>query len=150
MYSAGPSSKPLAPVFHKSGGSASAAARANSLAEAKRRLDRACDQCRRRKTKCDGATKTDNICSNCLQNHHRCTYMYVPLKIFVLILALMFQSFSEGSKPRGPPKAYVNPDLPEAKSDLCSHHSYVTSLEDRLERMEALLKRVSCFQLVQL
>ncbi|KAF8070504.1 fungal-specific transcription factor domain-containing protein [Lyophyllum atratum] len=54
----------------------------------KRKVDRACDACRRRKTKCDGPKVQDNICTNCLQANKHCTYL-------------------EASKPRGPPKAYV-------------------------------------------
>ena len=45
----------------------------------KRKLDRACDFCRRRKTKCDGPSKSNNVCSNCIQNHNRCTYVYVHM-----------------------------------------------------------------------
>jgi hypothetical protein len=71
----------------------------------KRNVERACDDCRRRKTRCDGPKMPDNVCTNCVQNRKICTYV-------------------EASKPRGPPKAYV------------------TSLEDRVEKMEALLKRV--------
>ncbi|KAG2150388.1 fungal-specific transcription factor domain-containing protein [Suillus clintonianus] len=71
----------------------------------KRKIERACDACRRRKTKCDGPRMPDNICTNCVQNRKTCSYI-------------------EASKPRGPPKAYI------------------TGLEDRLERMEALLKRL--------
>ncbi|KAJ7770173.1 fungal-specific transcription factor domain-containing protein [Mycena maculata] len=70
-----------------------------------RKVDRACDACRRRKTKCDGPKMQDNVCSNCVNSHKSCTYL-------------------EGSTPRGPPKAYV------------------TGLEDRLERLEKLLKQV--------
>ncbi|KAI0301004.1 hypothetical protein B0F90DRAFT_1720863 [Multifurca ochricompacta] len=77
-----------------------------SLPNNKRRnVERACDDCRRRKTRCDGSKMPDNVCTNCVQNRKICTYL-------------------EGSKPRGPPKAYV------------------TSLEDRVEKMEALLKRL--------
>ncbi|KAG2111269.1 fungal-specific transcription factor domain-containing protein [Suillus discolor] len=71
----------------------------------KRKIERACDACRRRKTKCDGPRMPGNICTNCIQNRKTCSYI-------------------EASKPRGPPKAYI------------------TGLEDRLERMEALLKRL--------
>ncbi|KAH9083378.1 fungal-specific transcription factor domain-containing protein [Lactarius deliciosus] len=71
----------------------------------KRNVERACDDCRRRKTRCDGPKMPDNVCTNCVQNRKICTYV-------------------EASKPRGPPKAYV------------------TSLENRVERMEALLKRL--------
>ncbi|KAI9455319.1 fungal-specific transcription factor domain-containing protein [Lactarius psammicola] len=71
----------------------------------KRNVERACDDCRRRKTRCDGPKMPDNVCTNCVQNRKICTYV-------------------EASKPRGPPKAYV------------------TSLEDRVEKMEVLLKRL--------
>ncbi|KAF8482796.1 fungal-specific transcription factor domain-containing protein [Russula ochroleuca] len=71
----------------------------------KRKVERACDGCRRRKTRCDGPKMPDNVCTNCVQNRKICTYV-------------------EASKPRGPPKAYI------------------TSLENRMEKMEALLKRL--------
>ncbi|KAG7440028.1 uncharacterized protein BT62DRAFT_911669 [Guyanagaster necrorhizus] len=74
-------------------------------AHKKRKIDRACDACRRRKTKCDGPKMPDNVCTNCMQSRKACTYV-------------------EMSKPRGPPKAYV------------------VGLEDRLEKMEDLLKRL--------
>ncbi|KXN92472.1 hypothetical protein AN958_08031 [Leucoagaricus sp. SymC.cos] len=83
--------------------------RANSALEEppskKRKKDRACDYCRRRKIKCDGPWRQDQVCTNCLHGHRRCTYV-------------------ESSKPRGPPKAYV------------------TSLEDRTERLEELIKQL--------
>ncbi|KAI0047765.1 hypothetical protein FA95DRAFT_1492043 [Auriscalpium vulgare] len=69
------------------------------------KFDRACDACRRRKTRCDGSKMPDGICTNCVQSRKQCSYV-------------------EGSKPRGPPKAYVS------------------GLEDRLEKMELLLKRL--------
>ncbi|KAF8161144.1 fungal-specific transcription factor domain-containing protein [Crassisporium funariophilum] len=54
----------------------------------KRKKDRACDGCRRRKTKCDGPWMPENVCTNCTHTRKPCTYV-------------------EASKPRGPPKAYV-------------------------------------------
>lgn len=71
----------------------------------KRKIERACDACRRRKIKCDGPKMPNNLCTNCVHTRKICSYV-------------------EASKPRGPPKAYV------------------TSMEDRLEKMEALLKRL--------
>ncbi|KAI6134590.1 fungal-specific transcription factor domain-containing protein [Pisolithus thermaeus] len=71
----------------------------------KRKIERACDACRRRKIKCDGPRMPNNLCTNCIHTRKTCSYV-------------------EASKPRGPPKAYV------------------TSMEDRLEKMEALLKRL--------
>ncbi|OAX39998.1 hypothetical protein K503DRAFT_715433 [Rhizopogon vinicolor AM-OR11-026] len=78
---------------------------ADQVSYKKRKIERACDACRRRKTKCDGPRMPNNICTNCTQNRKTCSYV-------------------EASKPRGPPKAYI------------------TGLEDRLERMEALLRRL--------
>ena len=53
----------------------------------KSRPERACDLCRRRKTKCDGSSAPDNACSNCVQNNQSCTYlcayMHVPLSLHV-------------------------------------------------------------------
>ncbi|KAL1696401.1 fungal-specific transcription factor domain-containing protein [Schizophyllum commune] len=71
----------------------------------RRKLDRACDACRRRKTRCDGPTQPDGVCSTCRQSNKSCTYM-------------------ETSKPRGPPKAYI------------------TGMEDKLERLEGLIRRL--------
>ena len=71
----------------------------------KRKMERACDTCRRRKTKCDGPHMPDNNCTNCIQNRKICSYMFVhPPPIFVPI---DFFPSSEVSKPRGPPKASV-------------------------------------------
>ncbi|EJU04909.1 hypothetical protein DACRYDRAFT_114226 [Dacryopinax primogenitus] len=57
-------------------------------ASKKRRIQRACDVCRRKKIRCDGPTMPNNRCSNCLAYHHECTYI-------------------EAAKKRGPPKGYV-------------------------------------------
>lgn len=43
----------------------------------KRKIERACDACRRRKTKCDGPRMPNNICTNCIQNRKTCSYVYV-------------------------------------------------------------------------
>ncbi|KAJ7783249.1 fungal-specific transcription factor domain-containing protein [Mycena metata] len=61
-----------------------------------RKVNRSCDSCRKRKTRCDGPSKKDNICTNCVTAHKPCTYL----------------------------------------------EAYVTGLEDRLEQLEDLLKRV--------
>ncbi|KAJ6499960.1 fungal-specific transcription factor domain-containing protein [Mycena vitilis] len=53
-----------------------------------RKIDRACDACRRRKTKCDGPKMANNVCTNCRSVSKSCTYL-------------------QASTPRGPPKAYV-------------------------------------------
>jgi hypothetical protein len=41
----------------------------------KRNVERACDDCRRRKTRCDGTKMPDNVCTNCVQNRKMCTYV---------------------------------------------------------------------------
>ncbi|KAI0358028.1 hypothetical protein OH77DRAFT_1518780 [Trametes cingulata] len=71
-----------------------------------RKVDRACDYCRKRKSKCDGRQRKNNICSACEAESRVCTYL-------------------EDSKPRGPPKAYIN------------------ALERRMAKAEALIRRLS-------
>ncbi|KAI0052329.1 hypothetical protein FA95DRAFT_1601990 [Auriscalpium vulgare] len=71
----------------------------------KRRVQRACDVCRRKKIRCDGSQMPGNRCSNCIAYNYDCSYV-------------------EAAKKRGPPKGYVE------------------SLENRLEKMEALLHRL--------
>ncbi|KAG2018384.1 nuclear protein [Coprinopsis cinerea AmutBmut pab1-1] len=71
----------------------------------KRRIQRACDICRRKKIRCDGVQMPGNRCSNCIAYNFECTYV-------------------EAAKKRGPPKGYVE------------------SLENRLEKLENLLRRL--------
>ncbi|KAF8557065.1 hypothetical protein OG21DRAFT_1435731 [Imleria badia] len=54
----------------------------------KRRVQRACDTCRRKKIRCDGSQMPGNRCSNCITYSFECTYV-------------------EAAKKRGPPKGYV-------------------------------------------
>ena len=49
----------------------------------KPRPGRACDLCRRRKTKCDGPSAPDNTCSNCVQNNQSCTYLCAYMRILL-------------------------------------------------------------------
>ncbi|KAJ7072263.1 hypothetical protein C8F01DRAFT_1076366 [Mycena amicta] len=42
-----------------------------------RAANRACDACRRRKTRCDGPKQANNICTNCRSTSKQCTYLYV-------------------------------------------------------------------------
>lgn len=112
---------------------------------AKARLERACDLCRRRKTKCDGPSAPDNICSNCLQNNQSCTYMCVymhPLLSFHASHLLLAKPPARGAHLKRPflHSHYQLSSWSELIPDTCS--SYVSNLEDRLEKMEALLKRV--------
>ncbi|VDB84043.1 unnamed protein product [Peniophora sp. CBMAI 1063] len=54
----------------------------------KRKVQRACDVCRRKKVRCDGGSMPGNRCSNCIAYNLDCTYV-------------------EAAKKRGPPKGYV-------------------------------------------
>ncbi|KIM40773.1 hypothetical protein M413DRAFT_446153 [Hebeloma cylindrosporum] len=54
----------------------------------KRRIQRACDICRRKKIRCDGVQLPGFRCSNCVSCNFDCKYV-------------------EGAKKRGPPKGYV-------------------------------------------
>lgn len=54
----------------------------------KRRVQRACDICRRKKVRCDGGQMPGHRCSNCVTYNYECTYV-------------------EAAKKRGPPKGYV-------------------------------------------
>ncbi|PPQ77624.1 hypothetical protein CVT25_011235 [Psilocybe cyanescens] len=71
----------------------------------KRRIQRACDICRRKKIRCDGVQMPGNRCSNCVAYSFNCTYI-------------------EAAKKRGPPKGYLE------------------SLENRVERLDKLLRRL--------
>ncbi|KAF8066999.1 fungal-specific transcription factor domain-containing protein [Lyophyllum atratum] len=54
----------------------------------RRRIQRACDVCRRKKIRCDGVQMPGNNCTNCMDYGLTCTYV-------------------EAAKKRGPPKSYV-------------------------------------------
>jgi len=71
----------------------------------KSRPERACDLCRRRKTKCDGPSAPDSACSNCVQNNQSCTYLCAY--IHTSLSLCLSSPLSEVSRPRGPPKAFV-------------------------------------------
>ncbi|KAK2459718.1 hypothetical protein APHAL10511_008252 [Amanita phalloides] len=82
----------------------------------KRRIQRACDICRRKKIRCDGGQMPDNRCSNCVTYNLPCTYV-------------------EAAKKRGPPKGYVE-----------SLENRVAKLEKLLQRIcpdKELLKEIN-------
>ncbi|THV03738.1 hypothetical protein K435DRAFT_247672 [Dendrothele bispora CBS 962.96] len=60
---------------------------AKSTSNKKRRLQGACDECRKRKVKCDSANMPGNQCSNCNVSHIECTHVLASV-----------------TKKRGPPK----------------------------------------------
>ncbi|KAF9463753.1 fungal-specific transcription factor domain-containing protein [Collybia nuda] len=55
----------------------------------KRKVQRACDLCRRKKVRCDGPQMLNQRCTNCITVGQNCTYV-------------------EAAKRRGPPKAYLD------------------------------------------
>jgi len=115
----------------------------NSTISKKRNVERACDGCRRRKTRCDGPKMPDNVCTNCVQNRKICTY--VLAQNFVEYASLL-TVLSPVSLPNlgAPPKrlSYLAVVHHFQASRSHTSNSYITSLEDRMEKMEALLKRV--------
>ncbi|KAF9507697.1 hypothetical protein BS47DRAFT_1377865 [Hydnum rufescens UP504] len=74
-------------------------------ASKKRKVQRACDLCRRKKVRCDGPQMPGNRCSNCISLSVECTYV------------------SEAKK-RGPPKGYVE-----------NLEGRLTKMEDLLHRL---------------
>src|ERR1700753_981070 len=80
----------------------------------KARPERACDLCRRRKTKCDGSSAPDNICSNCVQNNHSCTYLCAYMRLLL--------SFHLSHLPSAKPRAR------EVRRKRPSPHSHYPSL----------------------
>ncbi|KAJ8095359.1 hypothetical protein PM082_023129 [Marasmius tenuissimus] len=66
----------------------------------KRRLQNACDECRRRKIKCDSASMPGNVCTNCITAKTECMH--------VLALA---------KKKRGPPKGHVHPSFERTQAN---------------------------------
>ncbi|KAG6819032.1 hypothetical protein H0H93_016104 [Arthromyces matolae] len=79
---------------------------AHAVQGAKRRkLQRACDVCRRKKIRCDGVQMPGHQCTNCVDYGLDCTYV-------------------ESAKKRGPPKSYVD-----------SLETYVKNLQDLIEKI---------------
>ena len=75
----------------------------------KRNVERACDDCRRRKTRCDGPKMPDNVCTNCVQNRKICTYVLAQCPLFQFIQhwfaspqrSLQTSRSSKGVRPAG-------------------------------------------------
>ncbi|KAI0635504.1 fungal-specific transcription factor domain-containing protein [Trametes polyzona] len=89
----------------------------------KRRIQRACDMCRRKKS--DGAQMPNNRCSNCVSYRLECTYV-------------------EAAKVRVSRRISRAPDYAQrhCRSSCTSPDRYVESLETRLEKMEKLLNKL--------
>ncbi|KAF9255570.1 hypothetical protein L218DRAFT_967177 [Marasmius fiardii PR-910] len=104
----------------------------------KRRLQNACDECRKRKIKCDSANMPGNVCSNCLSFRTACTHV-------------MAQAKKKRGPPRGTPrgqktiqsivkailstsKPYNVPDDPEDIRQLLTDlANRIVTLEEELE-----------------
>ena len=67
----------------------------------KRNVERACDDCRRRKTRCDGTKMPDSVCTNCVQNRKMCTYVlasHIPSRVIDASSALIRPSLEFAGK----------------------------------------------------
>ncbi|KAH9847217.1 fungal-specific transcription factor domain-containing protein [Lenzites betulinus] len=92
----------------------------------KRRIQRACDMCRRKKS--DGAQMPGNRCSNCVSYRLECTYVEAA-KVRVRCPAVR-------------PGAISRPPGLDPGAHVFSGNAYVESLETRLEKMEKLLNKL--------
>ncbi|KAL0065404.1 Gypsy retrotransposon integrase-like protein 1 [Marasmius tenuissimus] len=108
----------------------------------KRRLQNACDECRRRKIKCDSANMPGNVCSNCLAFRTQCTH--------ALAMAKKKRGPARGT-PRGTKsiqsivksilsetKPYVVPEDPKALRQLVMDLAKrIVDLEEQLEELKS-------------
>ncbi|KAL0574794.1 Gypsy retrotransposon integrase-like protein 1 [Marasmius crinis-equi] len=107
----------------------------------KRRLQGACDECKKRKIKCDSASMPGNVCSNCLAFRTKCTRVMAAAKkkrgppagtprgqktVPVLVKAILSTT-----------KPYVIPEDPDQlRQILTSLASRIVSLEEQLSQAE--------------
>ncbi|GBE88069.1 predicted protein [Sparassis crispa] len=95
----------------------------------KRRVQRACDVCRRKKIRCDGSQMPNNRCSNCVTYNYECTYM-------------------EAAKKRGPPKGYVESlemrleKMEKLLKKLCPDADFTQELGGHFDKEAWLTERV--------
>jgi hypothetical protein len=114
----------------------------NSTAPKKRNVERACDGCRRRKTRCDGPKMPDNVCTNCVQNRKICTYVLARTFLEYALSLTLLSAVRLPSLGVLPKRLSCLTVVRFRTSHSHTSNSYITSLEDRVEKMEALLKRV--------
>ncbi|KAI0749212.1 fungal-specific transcription factor domain-containing protein [Daedaleopsis nitida] len=94
----------------------------------KRRIQRACDMCRRKKIRCDGAQMPNNKCSNCVSYRLDCTYV-------------------EAAKKRGPPKGYVESletrleKMEKLLNKLCPNADFTKELGGSFDKDAWLVER---------
>ncbi len=101
-----------------------------SMAPRKRsKVSRACDECRRKKIKCDATGEPgDDQCSSCKRTGTTCQFSRVPMK-------------------RGPSKGYVTLKLAQTSSQLFAYMNgqlildprYIKELADRLNTLEGAI-----------
>jgi hypothetical protein len=114
----------------------------NSTIPKKRNVERACDGCRRRKTRCDGPKMPDNVCTNCIQNRKICTYVLAQTFVEYALSLTVLSAVRLPSLGVPPKRLSCLAVVRFQASHSHASNSYITSLEDRMEKMEALLKRV--------
>ncbi|KAF9268426.1 hypothetical protein L218DRAFT_954789 [Marasmius fiardii PR-910] len=101
----------------------------------KRRLQNACDECRRRKVRCDSATAPGKVCSNCLSLRIECTHQVQKKKRGpngpvtnegrALVNAIL-----------SPSKPYIPPEDPEAvKKILIRLANHARSLDRQVSEL---------------
>jgi hypothetical protein len=98
-----------------------------------------------RKTKCDGPSMSNNICSNCVQSHKTCTYVSVlglsgkgQTRLLTHRVTIGKIRDREGLRRR----QFIFHIIKTCQSHIHTNR-YITSLEDKVEKMEALLRMVS-------
>ncbi|KAF9024572.1 hypothetical protein BDZ89DRAFT_989186 [Hymenopellis radicata] len=94
----------------------------DSPAMKKRKMQRACDICRRKKIKCEGGQMPDTKCINCKAYDLDCTYIEAAKVKELISVFIIFASDVAWQKRRHP-------------------KGYVEALEKRLERMDKLLHK---------
>ena len=96
----------------------------------KRKTERACDACRRKKTRCDGPTAVNNVCTNCIQSKKACTYVYVA---FVHLKGMGSSNWSVPRTVRGA-NPVDRPKREQARSyEIIYSYSTGTSFLDMLQ-----------------
>ncbi|KAF5364430.1 hypothetical protein D9758_010715 [Tetrapyrgos nigripes] len=127
----------------------------------KRRLQNACDECRKKKGKCDSAKMHGNSCTRCVSLEIDCTHVLATIKKVSQYSHDNSESHLLGMQKRGPPigkprgsksirftvsailsttKPFEAPDTPEAVLQLFKDlATYVRKLEEELDELQQTL-----------
>ncbi|KAF8180962.1 fungal-specific transcription factor domain-containing protein [Mycena galopus ATCC 62051] len=118
----------------------------------KRRVQRACDVCRRRKSRCDGSQKPGNKCSTCIDAKLDCTYLQATTKRTTkryTSTSFSPQSCAYARIPSTLDSIFAAHTTTGNRHPHCtgclalgSTNSYVEYLEARLEHTEALVRQL--------